>query len=160
MEHFDESGDDGTSEAELELDSDPEELWRSLIADEEYPRYWSESVWTHDAEDVFAGGALLVAGPAVLAGCTRSPAAPERPDPLEAPARRAETDSVLAQAVAQMAAQEGAQTHPALATAATALAIGAGGALSSIQTTVLLSVEETLDALKKTSSIKYRPPGN
>jgi uncharacterized protein with GYD domain len=43
--------------------------------------------------------------------------------------------------------------------AATALAIGAGGALSSIQTTVLLTVEETLAALQKASSIKYRPPG-
>jgi uncharacterized protein with GYD domain len=43
--------------------------------------------------------------------------------------------------------------------AATALAIGAGGALSSIQTTVLLTVEETLAALRKASSIKYRPPG-
>jgi len=44
--------------------------------------------------------------------------------------------------------------------AATALAIGAGGALSSIQTTVLLSVEDTLAALQMASSIKYRPPGD
>lgn len=43
--------------------------------------------------------------------------------------------------------------------AATALAINAGGALSSLQTVVLLSVEETLAALKKAGSIKYRPPG-
>ena len=43
--------------------------------------------------------------------------------------------------------------------AATALAIGGGGALSSIQTTVLLTVEETIAALRKASSIKYRPPG-
>ena len=43
--------------------------------------------------------------------------------------------------------------------AATALAIGAGGALSSIQTTVLLTVEETLAALEKASSIAYRAPG-
>jgi hypothetical protein len=43
--------------------------------------------------------------------------------------------------------------------AATALAIGSGGALSSVQTTVLLSVEDTLAALKKASSIKYRRPG-
>ncbi len=43
--------------------------------------------------------------------------------------------------------------------AATALAISAGGALSSLQTTVLLTVEETLAALQKASSIKYRPPG-
>jgi uncharacterized protein with GYD domain len=44
--------------------------------------------------------------------------------------------------------------------AATALAIGAGGALSSMDTTVLLSVEETLSALQKASSINYRPPGD
>jgi uncharacterized protein with GYD domain len=43
--------------------------------------------------------------------------------------------------------------------AATVLAINAGGALSSIQTTALLTVEETLAALKKASSITYRPPG-
>ena len=44
--------------------------------------------------------------------------------------------------------------------AATALAIGAGGALSSVQTTALLTVEETLAALKKASWITYRPPGD
>jgi hypothetical protein len=43
--------------------------------------------------------------------------------------------------------------------AATAIAIGAGGALSAVQTTVLLTVEETLAALHKASSIAYRPPG-
>ena len=43
--------------------------------------------------------------------------------------------------------------------AATAIAIGSGGALSSLQTTVLLSVEDTLAALQKASTIKYRPPG-
>lgn len=43
--------------------------------------------------------------------------------------------------------------------AATALAIGGGGALSSMQTTVLLTVDETMAALKKASSIQYRPPG-
>ncbi|WP_037437602.1 GYD domain-containing protein [Sinorhizobium fredii] len=42
--------------------------------------------------------------------------------------------------------------------AAVALAIGAGGALSSIETTVLLSVEDTMEALKKAKSIRYRPP--
>lgn len=47
-----------------------------------------------------------------------------------------------------------------VAMAATALAITAGGALSSFQTTALMTVEETLAALKKASSIKYRPPGN
>jgi uncharacterized protein with GYD domain len=43
--------------------------------------------------------------------------------------------------------------------AATALAIGSGGALSKSETTVLLTVEETLSALEKASSIRYRPPG-
>ena len=43
--------------------------------------------------------------------------------------------------------------------AAVAIAIGAGGALSSIQTTVLLSVEDALAAMRKASSIAYRPPG-
>jgi uncharacterized protein with GYD domain len=43
--------------------------------------------------------------------------------------------------------------------AATAIAIGGGGALSSFQTIVLLTVEETLAALEKASSIAYRPPG-
>lgn len=43
--------------------------------------------------------------------------------------------------------------------AATALAITAGGALSSLQTTVLLTVEETIAALRKASSITYTPPG-
>ena len=43
--------------------------------------------------------------------------------------------------------------------AATAIAIGGGGALSSFQTTVLLTVEETLAALEKASSITYRAPG-
>ncbi len=44
--------------------------------------------------------------------------------------------------------------------AAVAMAIGGGGALSSLQTTVLLSVEETLAAMQKASSINYRPPGD
>ena len=43
--------------------------------------------------------------------------------------------------------------------AATSIAISGSGALSSFQTTVLLSVEDTVAALKKASSIKYRPPG-
>ena len=44
--------------------------------------------------------------------------------------------------------------------AAVALAIGAGGALSSFQTTVLLTVEETLEALGRANSIGYRRPGS
>ena len=44
--------------------------------------------------------------------------------------------------------------------AAVALAISGGGALSSFDTTVLLSVDETLEALRKAEQIKYRPPGS
>lgn len=43
--------------------------------------------------------------------------------------------------------------------AAVALALGAGGALKSVQTTVLITVEETLEALAKATSVKYVPPG-
>ena len=43
--------------------------------------------------------------------------------------------------------------------AATAIAIGAGGALSSIETTVLLTVDETIAALQKASTIAYKAPG-
>jgi uncharacterized protein with GYD domain len=43
--------------------------------------------------------------------------------------------------------------------ASVVLAIGSGGALSSCETTVLLSVEETLQALNKAKSVRYRPPG-
>ena len=43
--------------------------------------------------------------------------------------------------------------------AAVALALSVGGELSSLETTVLMSVEETMDALQKASTIQYRPPG-
>ena len=43
--------------------------------------------------------------------------------------------------------------------AAVAVAIGGGGALSSFETTVLLTVDETIAALRKASHIKYRSPG-
>lgn len=43
--------------------------------------------------------------------------------------------------------------------AAVALAISGGGALSSLETTVLLSVDDTLAALRKAREIKYRAPG-
>lgn len=46
-----------------------------------------------------------------------------------------------------------------VAMAATAIAITAGGALSAFQTTPLLTVEETLDALRRAAEIDYRPPG-
>ena len=44
------------------------------------------------------------------------------------------------------------------AMAAVALALGAGGALSACETTVLLTVEETIGALGKAKSVRYRPP--
>ena len=44
--------------------------------------------------------------------------------------------------------------------AAVAVAISAGGALSSLQTIALLTVEETLAALEKARSIEYKPPGS
>ena len=43
--------------------------------------------------------------------------------------------------------------------AAVAMAISAGGALRSFETTVLLDVEETIAAMRKASRIAYRPPG-
>jgi hypothetical protein len=43
--------------------------------------------------------------------------------------------------------------------AAVALAIAGGGALSSFETTVLVTVEETMDALQKAGQVLYRPPG-
>jgi len=43
--------------------------------------------------------------------------------------------------------------------AAVALAISGGGALSSLETTVLLTIEETMDALHKAGEIRYRAPG-
>ena len=42
---------------------------------------------------------------------------------------------------------------------AVALAISGGGALSSFETTVLLTVDETLDALRRANEIQYRAPG-
>jgi uncharacterized protein with GYD domain len=44
--------------------------------------------------------------------------------------------------------------------AAVGIAISGGGALSSFQTTVLLCVEEALDAMRKASSIIYQRPGD
>jgi uncharacterized protein with GYD domain len=43
--------------------------------------------------------------------------------------------------------------------AAVAVAISAGGALSKFETTPLLTVEETIEALGRVGSIRYRPPG-
>lgn len=44
--------------------------------------------------------------------------------------------------------------------AAVALAIGSGGAISSIETTVLLTVEDTIAALTTAQGVKYRPPAS
>lgn len=44
--------------------------------------------------------------------------------------------------------------------AAVAMAIGGGGALSAIETTVLLTVDDTIDALRKASHIRYWKPGS
>lgn len=43
--------------------------------------------------------------------------------------------------------------------AAVAAAIGGGGALRTFETTVLLSVDDTLAALRKAGEIEYRAPG-
>lgn len=49
---------------------------------------------------------------------------------------------------------------PDNATAASvALAVASTGAFSKFETTPLLSMEETLEALKKAKTIPYRPPG-
>jgi uncharacterized protein with GYD domain len=44
-------------------------------------------------------------------------------------------------------------------TMASALVTVAGSAFSSLSTTVLLSVEDTLEALRRAQSLAYRPPG-
>ena len=43
--------------------------------------------------------------------------------------------------------------------AAVTLALSGGGALSSLETTVLLTVDETLEALGRVEQVKYRAPG-
>jgi uncharacterized protein with GYD domain len=42
---------------------------------------------------------------------------------------------------------------------AVVLAIAGGGALSSVETTVLLTVDETIEALGKAKQVAYRAPG-
>jgi uncharacterized protein with GYD domain len=44
--------------------------------------------------------------------------------------------------------------------ASVALAISGGGALSSFETTVLLTVEETIEALGRAQAVGYRAPGS
>jgi uncharacterized protein with GYD domain len=43
--------------------------------------------------------------------------------------------------------------------AAVALAISGGGAVSSLETTVLLTVDETIDALRRAEQVQYQVPG-
>lgn len=43
--------------------------------------------------------------------------------------------------------------------AAVALALASGGAIRSQETTVLMTVDETLQALRKAGQIKYKAPG-
>ena len=43
--------------------------------------------------------------------------------------------------------------------AAVVIAISGGGALSKCETTLLLTVEETLNALSRAEAVAYRPPG-
>jgi uncharacterized protein with GYD domain len=43
--------------------------------------------------------------------------------------------------------------------AAVTLAISGGGALSSLETTVLLTVDETMNALRKADEVRYQAPG-
>src|SRR6188508_1408159 len=43
--------------------------------------------------------------------------------------------------------------------AAVALAITAGGALSAFETTILLTVDETLEALARAGQVRYQKPG-
>ena len=43
--------------------------------------------------------------------------------------------------------------------AAVAIAGSAGGALSPFETTVLLTVDEAMDAMRKAGDVQYRPPG-
>ena len=44
--------------------------------------------------------------------------------------------------------------------AAVAMATGASGALSDVETTVLLDMDEAQDAMRKAAAATYRPPGS
>ncbi len=44
--------------------------------------------------------------------------------------------------------------------AAVTVAIGSGGAVTSLDTTVLITVDEALEALRRAGDVKYRPPGS
>ncbi len=44
--------------------------------------------------------------------------------------------------------------------AALSMAVSAGGAVSGLKTTVLLSMEEAVEAMRKAGSVAYRPPSS
>ena len=46
-----------------------------------------------------------------------------------------------------------------VAVASGAMAVGASGAISSFKTTVLVSMEEAMEAMRQASAVGYRPPG-
>ena len=46
-----------------------------------------------------------------------------------------------------------------VAVASVAMAVGASGAISSFKTTVLLSMEEAMEAMRQASGVGYLPPG-
>ena len=47
-----------------------------------------------------------------------------------------------------------------VSTASALIATAAGGAISKIQTTVLMTAEEGLEAIKGAGSVEYKPPGS
>ncbi len=47
-----------------------------------------------------------------------------------------------------------------VAVASVAMAVGASGAISSFKTTVLLSMEEAMEAMRQASGVGYRSPGS
>ena len=47
-----------------------------------------------------------------------------------------------------------------VSTASALIATAAGGAISKIQTTVLMTAEEGLEAIEGAGSVEYRPPGS
>ncbi|NUT94743.1 MAG: GYD domain-containing protein [Saccharothrix sp.] len=51
------------------------------------------------------------------------------------------------------------ETPDNVSMAAAALALSGGGALSKHETTVLLTVEEAMDAMRRSRDIRYRAPG-
>jgi uncharacterized protein with GYD domain len=46
-----------------------------------------------------------------------------------------------------------------VAAASIAMAVGASGAISSLKTTVLVSMEEAMEAMRQASGADYRSPG-